>query len=80
MCGVEKGRAVRDIIVHQTTINIKYLTNKFSYKKEQLFIIINNEKFYVDFFANFLIIGIRSLILNLERFVIENVMFLLNNY
>lgn len=40
LCGEEKGRALRDIIIHQANINLVYSEYKENCEKEKLFILI----------------------------------------
>lgn len=42
LCGVTKGRALRDIIIHQTNIWIEYLEYRENSEKEKLFVIIRD--------------------------------------
>lgn len=42
LCGVTKGRALRDIIVHQSNIRIHYLEYRENSEKEKLFVIVND--------------------------------------
>lgn len=42
LCGVTKGRALRDIIVHQTNINIEYFEYRENSEKEKLFVIVKD--------------------------------------
>ena len=42
LCGVTKGRALRDIIVHQTNIDIEYSEYKEKSEKEKLFVFVKD--------------------------------------
>ena len=42
LCGTEKGRALRDIIVHQSNIKLEYLEYKENSEKERLFLILKD--------------------------------------
>lgn len=42
LCGVTKGRALRDIIIHQANICIQYLEYRENSEKERLFVIIKD--------------------------------------
>lgn len=48
LCGTEKGRALRDIIVHQSNIKLEYLEYKENSEKERLFLILKDTE-PVDF-------------------------------
>lgn len=48
LCGTEKGRALRDIIVHQANINLQYLEYKENSDKERLFLILK-DTYPIDF-------------------------------
>ena len=48
LCGTEKGRALRDIIVHQSNIKLAYLEYKENSEKERLFLILKDTE-PVDF-------------------------------
>jgi len=41
LCGTERGRALRDIIIHQTNVKMRYYEYKENSEKEHLFIEIN---------------------------------------
>ena len=54
LCGNEKGRALRDIIIHQANINLQYMEYMENREKEKLFILINGiEPIEFDFFVEF---------------------------
>lgn len=42
LCGVTRGRSLRDIIIHQTNIRIEYLEYRENSEKEKLFVIIKD--------------------------------------
>lgn len=42
LCGSEKGRALRDIIIHQTNVQIEYSEYKENSEKERLFLVLKN--------------------------------------
>lgn len=42
LCGTSKGRALRDIIIHQTNVNIEYDEYKENSEREKLFIILKD--------------------------------------
>ena len=44
LCGTEKGRALRDIIVHQANINLDYMEYKENSDKEKLFLFLKDEE------------------------------------
>ena len=50
LCGVEKGRALRDKLIHQTDIRLDYDEYKENSEKEKLYIIINNSYYLYDVF------------------------------
>jgi hypothetical protein len=53
LCGTSKGRALRDIIIHQTNVNIKYYEYKENSEHEKLFIILKDfEPIDLDLFIN----------------------------
>ena len=54
LCGTEKGRALRDIIVHQANINLQYLEYKENSDKERLFLILK-DTYPIDF-NNFVLV------------------------
>ena len=43
LCGSEKGRALRDIIIHQANVNLIYSEYRENSEKERLFLILKNE-------------------------------------
>ena len=56
LCGTEKGRALRDIIIHQSNIKLEYLEYKENSEKERLFLMLKDVA-PIDleyFIANFL--------------------------
>lgn len=56
LCGSEKGRALRDQIVHQTNINLDYYEYKEGSDKEKLFILLDKSKMmipYREFMSDF---------------------------
>lgn len=58
LCGSERGRALRDQIIHQTNIRFDYLEYKKGSDKEKLFIILGKENFeipYKEFMIQFII-------------------------
>ena len=51
LCGTEKGRALRDIIVHQANVRIEYYEYKEDSEKERLFLEVKDKKLIdIDFF------------------------------
>lgn len=42
LCGSKKGRALRDIIIHQANIKLEYLEYKESSEKERLFLVLKD--------------------------------------
>lgn len=58
LCGSEKGRALRDQIIHQTNIRLDYYEFKEGCDKEKLFIVLNKGEIvipYREFMSNFII-------------------------
>lgn len=58
LCGSERGRALRDQIIHQTNIRLDFLEYKKGSDKEKLFIILGKENFeipYKEFMIQFII-------------------------
>ena len=43
LCGSEKGRALKDIIIHQANVNLIYSEYRENSEKERLFLILKNE-------------------------------------
>ena len=43
LCGIEKGRALRDIIIHQANVRIEYCEYKENSEKEELFLLIKDQ-------------------------------------
>lgn len=53
LCGQEKGRALRDIIIHQANVRMEYYEYKENSEKEHLFLEIKDvEPFDIDFFVS----------------------------
>ena len=51
LCGTEKGRALRDIIIHQANVRIGYYEYKKDSEKERLFLEVKDKKLIdIDFF------------------------------
>lgn len=53
LCGTTKGRALRDIIIHQSVINLQYFEYKVNSEKEKLFLVLKGiEPICLDDFVN----------------------------
>ena len=51
LCWTEKGRALRDIIIHQSNVRIGYYEYKKDSEKERLFLEVKDKKLIdIDFF------------------------------
>lgn len=54
LCGSEKGRALRDIVVHQANVHMKYDEYKENSEKEHLFLEVKNAApIDIDFFMSY---------------------------
>lgn len=64
LCGVTKGRALRDIIVHQTNIDIEYSEYKEKSEKEKLFVFVKDVPvFEFDEFLTNLCDGVEEILM-----------------
>ena len=60
LCGITHGRALRDIIIHQSVIRLEYFEYKENSEKEKLFLVLKDmdpiclDDFIKDFIKNFL--------------------------
>lgn len=64
LCGVTKGRALRDIIVHQTNITIEYSEYKEGSEKEKLFVFVKNVPYFeFDEFLTNLCDGVEEILM-----------------
>lgn len=53
LCGSERGRALRDIIIHQSNIRLEYLEYKENSEKERLFLILKDvDPIDLDYFIS----------------------------
>lgn len=71
LCGAEKGRALRDIVVHQTTLNIEYLETKPNSEKESCHIIVNKTAIPFEIFIDMICRGVMDIIFFLEDIISE---------
>lgn len=74
LCGVTKGRALRDIIIHQANIRLEYYEYKENSDKEKLFIEIKgiepvDFEWFVDYFSEDVIYLIEHIICHLGKCV-----------
>lgn len=53
LCGITKGRALRDIVVHQSNVRLEYNEYKENCEKEKLFIIIDKVPYDYDWFIKY---------------------------
>ena len=79
LCGSEKGRALRDIIIHQANVNLEYYEYKEGSEKEHLFLIIKDyAPIDVDWFISVFIDEVEE-IFNKTTACCENYLTSLNN-
>lgn len=63
LCGVEKGRALRDIIIHQTNVKLSYYEYKEGSEKERLFIeLAGYAPIDLDIFVEEFVQGLKEII------------------
>ncbi len=68
LCGSEKGRALRDQLIHQTTIKLEY--NEYGNgEKEMLFILLNKGEVYVPFrlFCSWFVLEVCDIVLTMTN-------------
>ena len=63
LCGTTKGRALRDIIIHQTNVNLLYDEYKENSNKEKLFIYLKEfGSIELDQFINLFVLGLYNIL------------------
>jgi len=53
LCGITKGRALRDIVIHQSNVRLEYYEYRENSEKEKLFIIIDKVPYAYDWFIEY---------------------------
>ena len=71
LCGSEKGRAVRDQIVHQKNLNVYYSEYIDGSEKEKCFVECLNYRLPFDFFINHMKESLLNIIYQMEDFIVD---------
>lgn len=71
LCGSEKGRALRDIIAHQTNIKLEYFEYKENSEKERLFVIIDKVPYDYRFFLKCFCDEVELMLLNIITIIAD---------
>lgn len=71
LCGVTRGRALRDIVAHQSNIKLFYSEYEKGNEHEKLFMIIDKQSWEYRFILEHFCEGVETLLLNVLKYVKE---------
>lgn len=67
LCGITKGRSLRDIVAHQSNVKLEYYEYKEDSEKEKLFIIIDKDPYDYDWFIDSFCDDVDNIISNVSE-------------
>lgn len=73
LCGVARGRALRDIVTHQSNIRLEYYEYRENSEKEKLFIIIDKVPYAYDWFMEYFCEDVDNILSNVIRIMEKDI-------
>lgn len=73
LCGITKGRSLRDIVVHQSNVRLEYDEYKENSEKEKLFIIIDKVSYDYEWFIEYFCKDVENILAKVIGFMEKGV-------